>query len=219
MRGSDEEACFIAAALPIDNTVAIQYKYGMTSDLSDMTQIAFDSAPVGIVMAEQRVIRACNITFAAMLGYDVADLLGQSFRMLYGSDEEFETIKDVGLRSLMQTGHYTDERLVRHRLGHGFWCRFRARTPKLDAPMDRVVMSFAQIADSDPVRLSKRERQVLERMNQGLTSKEIAKQLGLSPRTIEDTRGRLIKRFGVRRATDLLGQLRGLGAAQNQPVP
>jgi DNA-binding CsgD family transcriptional regulator len=53
-------------------------------------------------------------------------------------------------------------------------------------------------------------------MNQGLTSKEIAKQLGLSPRTIDDTRGRLIKRFGVRRATDLLGQLRGLGAAQER---
>lgn len=165
-------------------------------------------------MADQRVIRACNVTFAAMLGYDVPDLLGQSFRMLYGSDEEFETIKDIGLRSLMQTGHYTDERLVRHRSGHGFWCRFRARTPKLDAPMDRVVMTFAPIAESDPIRLSKRERQVLERMNQGLTSKEIAKQLGLSPRTVEDTRGRLIKRFGVRRASELLGQLRGLGNAR-----
>lgn len=184
----------------------------MTTKNAEMTQIAFDAAPVGIVMAEQRIIRACNATFASMLGYGVVDLVGQSFRMLYGSDEEFETIKDIGLRSLMQTGDYTDERLVRHRLGHGFWCRFRARTPKLDAPMDRVVMSFAPISDKDPVRLSKRERQVLERMNQGLTSKEIAKQLGLSPRTIDDTRGRLIKRFGVRRATDLLGQLRGLGA-------
>lgn len=197
-------------------TVAIPYKYGMKTDIADMTQIAFDAAPVGIVMAEQRVIRACNKTFAAMLGYEVGDLLGQSFRMLYGSDEEFETIKDIGLRSLMQTGDYTDERLVRHRLGHGFWCRFRARTPKLDAPMDRVVMTFAPIADTDPVRLSKRERQVLERMNQGQTSKEIAKQLGLSPRTIEDTRARLIKRFKVRRATDLLGLLRGLGVAQGQ---
>jgi PAS domain S-box-containing protein len=203
-------------ALPIENTVAIPYNYGMDSESPRMAQIAFDAAPVGIVMAEQRIIRACNVTFASMLGYAVEDLLGQSFRMLYGSDEEFETIKDVGLRALMQTGDYTDERLVRHRLGHGFWCRFRARSLKLDAPMDRVVMSFAPISDKDPVRLSKRERQVLERMNQGLTSKEIAKQLGLSPRTIDDTRGRLIKRFGVRRATDLLGQLRGLGAAQER---
>jgi PAS domain S-box-containing protein len=179
--------------------------------LPDMDRIAFDAAPVGIVMAEQRVIRACNMTFAAMLGYQVADLTGQSFRMLYGSDEEFESIRDIGLLRLMQTGHYTDERLVRHRAGHAFWCRFRAHALMQDAPLDRVVMSFAPISDAGGVRLSRRERQVLELINQRLTSKEIAARLGLSPRTIDDVRGRLNKRFGVRRTTDLLDRFRGLG--------
>ena len=78
------------------------------------------------------------------------------------------------------------------------------------APLERVVMSFAPIHEAEPISLSKRERQVLELMNRRLTSKEIAQRLELSPRTIEDVRGRLIKRFGVRRATDLLGRLRGL---------
>ena len=176
----------------------------------DFARLAYDSAPSGIVLTEQRVIRTCNATFASMLGYRVDQLLGQSFRIMYGSDEEFEDIRDIGLTLLRQTGTYTDERLVRHRAGHGIWCRFRARTLVPDAPLERVVMTFAPINEAEPISLSKRERQVLELMNRRLTSKEIAQRLGLSPRTIDDVRSRLIKRFGVRRAQDLLGRLSGL---------
>ncbi|WP_085878287.1 LuxR C-terminal-related transcriptional regulator [Roseisalinus antarcticus] len=183
----------------------------MHSVPTDTALLAFDAAPVGIVMAEQRFIRACNGTFAAMLGYEVGDLVGRSFRVLYGSQEEFERIRDIGLSVLQQSGHYTDERLMRHRAGHGIWCRFRARTLDPRDPLARVVMSIAPIHDAEPIRLSKRERQVLELMSRRLTSKEIAARLGLSPRTVDDVRGRLIKRFGVRRAADLLGRLRGLG--------
>jgi len=176
----------------------------------DFARLAYDAAPSGIVLTEQRVIRSCNTTFATMLGYRVDQLIGQSFRILYGSDEEFENIRDIGLSILQQSGQYTDERLVRHRAGHGIWCRFRARTLVPDAPLERVVMSFAPINEAEPISLSKRERQVLELMNRRLTSKEIAQRLGLSPRTIDDVRSRLIKRFGVRRAQDLLGRLSGL---------
>lgn len=182
----------------------------MDSSALAFASLAYDAAPTGIVLTEQRVIRTCNQTFARLLGYGVPDLLGQSFRILYGSDEEFESIRDIGLTVLQETGDYTDERLVRHRAGHGIWCRFRARTMVPHAPLERVVMSFAPIHEAEPISLSKRERQVLELMNRRLTSKEIAQRLELSPRTIEDVRGRLIKRFGVRRATDLLGRLRGL---------
>lgn len=192
------------------NTVSIPYKYGMTHASPDFATLAFDEAPIGIVLTERRVIRSCNRTFATLLGYRVEELLGQSFRILYGSDEEFENIRDIGIPLLQQTGSYTDERLVRHRAGHGVWCRFRARTLVPEAPLERVVMSFAAIRDAAPLSLSKRERQVLELMSRRLTSKEIAARLGLSPRTIDDVRGRLIKRFELRRATDLLGRLRGL---------
>ncbi|MCB1390163.1 MAG: PAS domain-containing protein [Rhodobacteraceae bacterium] len=174
-------------------------------------QMAFDAAPVAIVLTEQRVIRSCNLTFARLLGYRVDELLGQSFRLFYGSDEEFEGVRDIGLAVLRASGQYTDERLVRHRAGHSLWCRFRAATLVPEAPLDRVVMSFAPIHDAGPVSLSKRERQVLGLMNRGLTSKEIATRLGLSPRTVDDVRGRLIKRFGVRRAADILGMLGGRG--------
>jgi PAS domain-containing protein len=39
-------------------------------------QLAFEAAPVGIVMAEHRVIRACNQGFARLVGYEKAALVG-----------------------------------------------------------------------------------------------------------------------------------------------
>ncbi|MFN4100803.1 MAG: LuxR C-terminal-related transcriptional regulator [Pararhodobacter sp.] len=179
-------------------------------DSSDFDALAYHGAPTAIVLTENRVIRSCNQTFASLLGYRVEDLPGQSFRLFYGSDEEFETIRDIGLSVLRETGVYTDQRLVRHRAGHGLWCRFRARALVPEAPLERMVMSFSPFHEAEPVSLSKRERQVLELMNRRLTSKEIAARLHLSPRTIDDVRGRLIKRFGVRRAADLLARLGGV---------
>jgi len=185
----------------------------MDDPTPDFDSLAYHGAPTAIVLTEDRVIRSCNETFAHLLGYRVDELAGQSFRIFYGSDEEFETIRDIGLTVLRETGVYTDQRLIRHRAGHGLWCRFSARALVPEAPLQRVVMSFTPFHEAEPVSLSKRERQVLELMNRRLTSKEIAARLHLSPRTIDDVRGRLIKRFAVRRAADLLARLSGVEKA------
>lgn len=55
----------------------------------ELDQIAYDHAPMGLVLTEHRVIRTCNDTFAQMFGYKKEDLIGQSFRLLYGTDYEF----------------------------------------------------------------------------------------------------------------------------------
>lgn len=173
----------------------------------DLDKLAYDEAPVGIVLTEERVIRACNRAFAEMLGYSRADLLGQSFRVLYASDDEFDRVRDIGLAPLQATSAYTDERMMLRRDGGQLWCRFRAHALVPEAPLARLVMTFAVIADSPAVPLSPRERQVVGGLGRGLTSKEIARELGLSPRTIEDVRARLLRRFAVRNATELLARL------------
>lgn len=173
----------------------------------DLNLLAFEESPVGIVLTEHRVIRACNATFADMLGYEREALLGQSFRVLYASAAEFESVRDIGLAPLQEDHVYTDERMMRRRDGRQIWCRFRAHALVPEDPLARLVMSFAVISDSPPAALSPRERQVVSGLGRGLTSKEIARELGLSPRTIEDVRARLLRRFDVRNATELLGRL------------
>ena len=178
----------------------------------DLAALAFENAPIGIVLSENRIIQRCNMTFAEMLGYVPNDIEGHSFRMFYGSDEEFNLVRGVGISALRRTGKYSDERLLRHREGHSIWCRFRAHSLTPDYPLEQIILSYALISDSGPpITLSKRERQVLGYMNEGMTSKEIARKLGLSPRTIEDVRARLAKRFGVKRSVDLLGKMTELG--------
>ena len=177
------------------------------------TEIAFDFAPIGIVMTRFRIITTCNQTFANLVGYQTDALIGQSFRLLYGSAEEFDHIRDIGLQPLRKSGNYTDERMIRHKDGRSLWCRFRARSLTPEAPLEQVVMSFAPIAENrEALSLSKRQRQVLGLMGRGMTSKEIARELGLSPRTIEDVRARLLKRFAVKNATELLSKMTDLGA-------
>ncbi len=176
--------------------------------MEDLTHIVFDAAPVGLVLTEHRVIRAANATFAQLSGHEAARLVGQSFRLFYDSDAEFAQVRDVGLAALAREGAYCDERMLRRADGSRVWCRFRARSLTPDDPLARMVLSFAPIARSAPgPALTPRERDVLEHLARGLTSKEIAQVLGLSPRTVEDVRARLLRKFDVPNAARLLARL------------
>ena len=178
--------------------------------MDDADALAFDMAPVGIVMTEARVIRSCNARFAAMTGHDRATLPGQSFRLFYDSERAFAATRDIGLTPLREGRDYSDERLLRRADGGKLLGRFRARTLTPEDPLARLVMSFAPLPDTAPDRaLSPRERTVVAGLTRGLTSKEIARELGLSPRTVEDVRARLLRRFKARNAAELLIRLAG----------
>jgi FixJ family two-component response regulator len=52
--------------------------------------------------------------------------------------------------------------------------------------------------------LTRREREVLEQFAAGASNKEAGRQLGISPRTIEDHRANIMKKLGARNAADLI---------------
>ncbi len=53
-------------------------------------------------------------------------------------------------------------------------------------------------------RLTARERDVLERIARGASNKEAGRELGISPRTIEVHRARIMEKLGARNAADLV---------------
>ncbi len=53
-------------------------------------------------------------------------------------------------------------------------------------------------------RLTARERDVLERIAQGASNKETGRQLGISPRTVEVHRARVMEKLSARNAADLM---------------
>ena len=179
--------------------------------METLDALAFEHAPVGLIYTEDRVIRRCNARFAEMFGYARADLEGQSLSKLYPSSEEFQSIGRIGRDKMRGLGRYADERIMRRKDGALFWCRVRGVALDPVAPFARSVWSFADISETRPVaEMTGRERQVAKMLAEGLTSKEIARGLGISPRTVEVHRARLIEKFGARNGLELVAHLAGL---------
>ena len=51
-------------------------------------RLAFDMAPVGMILSRNRAMVDCNRHVCEMFGFSRELLLGQSFQMLYPSPEE-----------------------------------------------------------------------------------------------------------------------------------
>ncbi|MDK3016126.1 LuxR C-terminal-related transcriptional regulator [Pseudodonghicola flavimaris] len=178
----------------------------------ELAELAFTHAPVGLVVTESRVIRDCNHAFAAMFGYSRAALRDSTFAILYPSQEEFANIRNRGVRDLQERGQYWDERVMMRKGGELFWCRVRGHTFTPDAPLTRAVWSFADLSDTRPYQpLTRREREVFSLLGEGKTSKEIARTLELSYRTVEVHRARLLKKFGVSNTAGLFQSLGDIG--------
>ena len=177
----------------------------------DLETLVFDHSPVGLIYAENRVIRRSNPRFAQMFGYRNGELDGHSLSKLYPSLEEYKRIGDLGLRKMRGSGEYQDERIMSRRDGSHFWCRVRGQSMVPQSPFARSVWSFADISEHRPMAdMTTRERQVAKMMAEGLTSKEIAQDLDISPRTVEVHRARLLDKFQARNSLELIARLTGL---------
>ena len=112
---------------------------------------------------------------------------------------------------MRDTGRYTDERIMKRGDGTLFWCRARGQSLTPDDPFQRGIWSFTDLSDERPlVELTHREREVAILTCRGLTSKEIGLELGLSYRTIEVYRARLLEKFQARKLAELVAKLSGM---------
>ena len=57
---------------------------------------------------------------------------------------------------------------------------------------------------------SARERQIVMHLGEGRTSKDIARVLKISPRTVEAYRARLLRKFAANNVAELLAHLGGM---------
>jgi len=70
-----------------------------------------------------------------------------------------------------------------------------------------MVSVFRDQKESLLVKLTKREKQVLQMVVKGKTSKQIAETLCLSPRTIDHHRASLLKKFKMKKTVDLVNHV------------
>ena len=176
-------------------------------------QLAFDLAPVGLVVSSNRSIVDCNQHVCEMFGVTREQLCGQSFLILYPSVDEYERIGARMLPILNVTGMYSDNRIMKRVDGRGkgetFWCHVTGRALNRSAPHEAGIWTFEDLSASRPVtaELTAREREVAAHLMRGLTSKEIGRALAISHRTVEIYRARLMRKYQASTTTDLVQKL------------
>ncbi len=178
---------------------------------SPLSDVAAALCPLGLLLSAERKVQWCNATFAAMFGYDFGELVGRNLLMLYPSPSDYERIGERGLHVLVERGTYDDERLMRLRDGSLRWFRVHGQSQDFAEPFRLASWGVEALpAGADVAKLSPRERDVLADMKRGLTAKECARELGLSPRTVEKLRAKLRQRYGAHNAATLISRVAGL---------
>jgi PAS domain S-box-containing protein len=176
-------------------------------------QLAFEMAPVGLVLSRNRSIVDCNQHLCDMFGASREQLVGQSFLVLYPSVAEYERIGARMIPILNAKGLYADDRIMKRadgrNKGETFWCHVTGRALNRDAPHESGIWTFEDLSARRPVTadLTAREREVAAHLMDGLTSKEIGRALVISHRTVEIYRARLMRKYKASTTADLVHRL------------
>lgn len=174
---------------------------------------AFDLAPIGLVLSRQRQIVDCNQQLLAMFGAARDQLIGRSFEVLYPTVDEFERAGDRIVASLDKQGRYADERVMKRldgpAKGELFWCHVTGRALDPRQPHAAGIWSFEDLSSRRKLRVefTAREREIAALLIEGLTSKQIGKQLVISPRTVDVYRARLMRKVGAATTAELVNKL------------
>ncbi len=172
-------------------------------------RLAFDMAPVGLVLSRNRTMLDCNQQVCDMFAASREVLIDQSFQMLYPSADEYERLGAHMEPILNAKGYYADNRIMKRANGEVFWCHVSGRALNRESPHASGIWSFEDLSSQRPVKaeLTGREREVAARLLEGLTSKEIGRALEISHRTVEIYRARLMRKYNASTAADLVHKL------------
>ena len=170
---------------------------------------AFEFAPIGLVLSRHRLMIDCNRAALAMFRAEREQLIGQSFRVLYPTQGEYERTGERILASLDDDRRYVDERVMRRTDGELFWCHVWGHALDAANPHAAGIWSFEDLSSKRSLKLdfTPREREIAALLIEGLTSKMVGKRLGISPRTVDVYRARLMRKVGASTTAELVHKL------------
>lgn len=176
-------------------------------------RLAFEYAPIGMVLSRNRIMIDCNRQLCDMFGTTREAIVGQSFQLLYPSADEFERIGARIAPIMNQQGRYADDRIMKRVdgrfKGEAFWCHVTGRALDPADPLGAGIWTLEDLSSRRPVKadLTAREREVAAHLLEGMTSKEIGKALDISYRTVEIYRARLMRKYKASTTADLVHKL------------
>jgi PAS domain S-box-containing protein len=165
----------------------------------EVLRTVFESVPGGILITDfLGTVLKVNQAFAQMLGYTPDELHRRSFAEITEDADNTALIEE--LLSFDQEEIASDRR-YRSKSGTLLWARERLVLRRDFAGRPSCVLTLvdtATTAKSDPLqRLSRREREVLELVIAGRTSKEIAARLGIAAPSVDTYRSRMMQKLSI----------------------
>jgi DNA-binding CsgD family transcriptional regulator len=185
----------------------------MTDAMSDLDyEDLFRHLPVAVIVARERIMVDCNSRALKMFRAKRSDIVDESFSVLYPQQKDFATTGHRLAPLIAKRAMFSDDRIMRRIDGSHFWvtvCGF-GYNPK--RPFELAIWTFTdssenlkqpQVAST----LTERERDVAAFLVHGMTSKEIGKELNISPRTVDIHRASLLRKYRVKATPDLISRL------------
>ena len=172
----------------------------------------FRHLPVAAIVAKERIMVDCNDRALHLFRATRDDIIDQSFAKLYPEQKDFATTGHRLAPLLAKHAGFSDDRIMRRIDGSHFWvtvCGF-GYNPK--RPFELAIWTFTDLSGGTKhpdvtSTLTERERDVAAFLVHGLTSKEIGKELNISPRTVDIHRASLLRKYEVRTTHDLIARL------------
>ncbi|RYI27141.1 MAG: PAS domain S-box protein, partial [Acetobacteraceae bacterium] len=89
--------------------------------MRDYERLAFQHAPDATLILGERVILRASLRVEAVFGWKPAELEGQSIRVLYPGQTDYELIGERARRAMGAVAVYRDERFMRRKDGQVVW--------------------------------------------------------------------------------------------------
>ena len=106
----------------------------------------FRIAPVGLAILDQRVIVRNNRAFETMLGYEPGELLGQSTRVLYLDNAQYQHLGTAAYAPLRRGEVFSQELSIRRKDGQTLWTLSAISALVPDQPFANSVFALADIS-------------------------------------------------------------------------
>ena len=181
---------------------------------TDYERLAFQHAPDATLILANRVIVRASLRVEEVFGWSPRELDGQSIRLLYPGQTDYEVIGDRARRAMLASAVFRDERFMRRKDGQVVWMEGHGAALDRTDPQRLAIWTY-RLIEAGPINagqgtegaLTPTEKRIARYLVNGFTSKEMALALGSSPRTVEVHRANMIRKMQVRNSAERVSRL------------
>ncbi len=175
----------------------------------DYERLAFLHAPDATLILADRIILHASLRVEPVFGWTARELEGQSIRLLYPGQSDYEVIGERARKALREQPVCHDERFMRRKDGQVIWMEGCGAALDQADPQRLAIWTYRpterKVAAFGPLTVT--EKRIARYLVNGFTSKEIALALSCSHRTVEVHRANMIRKMRVRNSFELVRKL------------